>query len=101
MTSFHSSEARVAERNFTGGNNGRYMNPELDAVIDRYTVTIPHAERVQLMGQIVHILTDQLPVLPLFFDATPSLVSNRLKGVTPLSGDENGRQAWNAQDWDL
>jgi peptide/nickel transport system substrate-binding protein len=101
MTSFHSAEARVAERNFTGGNNGRYMNPELDTVVDRYTVTIPRAERVQLMGQIVRILTDQLPVLPLFFDATPSLVSNRLKGVTPLSGDENGRQAWNAQDWDL
>jgi peptide/nickel transport system substrate-binding protein len=99
LISFHSSEARLPERNFTGSNNGRYINADLDALVDRYTVTIPPAERLRVTGQIVHHLTDQLPVLPLFFDATPSLVHNRLKGITPLNGDEDARQAWNAQDW--
>jgi len=101
LTSFHSSEARLPERNFTGGNNGRYLNADLDTLVDKYTVTIPPAERLVVTGQIVHHLTDQLPVLPLFFDATPSLIHNRVKGVTPLSGDENGRQAWNAQEWSV
>src|SRR5581483_454007 len=43
---FHSNQARLAENNFVGENRSRYMNPDLDALIDRYLVTIPHAERV-------------------------------------------------------
>src|SRR5581483_1593802 len=101
MVGLHSSEARLPERNYTGSNNGRYINPDLDALIDQYTVTIPIASRYQISGQMVHLITDQLPVLPLFFDATPSLVGSRLKGVTTLNGDENARQAWNSQEWDV
>jgi ABC-type transport system substrate-binding protein len=82
MMAYHSSEARLRERNFTGNNNGRYMNPELDQLVDRFT--IPRAERMRLMAQIVDHVTDQLPVLPLFFDATPSLVHNRVRNVTPV-----------------
>jgi peptide/nickel transport system substrate-binding protein len=101
MVALPSAEARLPERNFVGSNNGRYMNPELDALIDRYLVTIPRGERLQITGQIVHHFSDQLPVLGLFFDATPALVHNRLQGVTPLTGSEDGRQAWNSYEWSV
>ncbi len=101
LVAFHSSEARLPERNFVGSNNGRYMNPELDALIDRFRVTIPRGERMQVARQIVAHLTDQLPVLPLFYDATPSLIANRLKGVTTLTGSEDGRQTWNVHEWEV
>ena len=99
MIALHSSEARLPERNFTGSNNGRYSNAELDTAIDRYLTTIPRAARNQAIGQAVHHFTDQLPVLGLFYDATPSLTHNRLQGVTPLTGSEDGRQAWNSYEW--
>lgn len=46
-------------------------------------------------------LTDNLPLLPMFFDATPTLVHNRLKNVQPLSGHEDARQAWSSYEWDV
>jgi peptide/nickel transport system substrate-binding protein len=101
LVAYHSQEARLPERNFTGNNNGRYMNPELDVLIDRFVATIPPRERMEIAAQIVRHITDQLPVLPLYFDATPSLVHNRLQNVTALSGSEDARQAWNSHEWDV
>jgi peptide/nickel transport system substrate-binding protein len=101
MVQIHSAEAPLPERNFLGGNNGRYLNPELDALIDRYLVTIPMAERMQVAGQVVHHQTDQVVMLGMFYDTTPSLVHNRLQGFTLLTGSDRGRQSWNGHLWDV
>jgi peptide/nickel transport system substrate-binding protein len=96
MVAFHSAQARTAERNYQGTNNGRYLNPELDNLIDRYQTTVPMSERMQFAGQIVRHMTEQLPVLPLFYDALPIFVSNRVQNVHPHSN-----LAWNVHEWDV
>lgn len=101
LVAYHSAEARLPERNFTGNNNGRYINADLDALVVRFVATMPRPERMAIAGQIVRHITDQLPVLPLFYDATPSLVRNRLHNVTPLTGSDDGRQSWNVHQWDV
>jgi len=101
LMAYHSAEARVPERNFTGNNNGRYMHPDLDALIDQFSLTMQPTERLRIAAQITRHVTEQLPVLPLFFDATPILIHNRLRGVTVLTGDEDARQAWNSYEWDV
>jgi peptide/nickel transport system substrate-binding protein len=101
LVRYHSNEARTAERNFTGNNNGRYMNPDLDRLIDRLNVTLAFNDRMVVASQIIQHLTDQLPVLSLFFDATPTLVHNRMRNVMPLSGHEDARVGWNSQEWDV
>jgi hypothetical protein len=53
------------------------------------------------MSQIVQHITDQLPVLSLFYDASPSLIHNRLKNVPLLNGHEDARQTWNPHEWDV
>jgi hypothetical protein len=70
-------------------------------LIDCFRVTIPRTKRMQIARGIIQHISEQLPVLPLFYDATPSLMHNRLKGVTPLTGSEDGRQTWNAHEWDV
>ena len=40
-----SSQARIAENNYTGRNYPRYMSPEFDALLDAYFRTLPVAER--------------------------------------------------------
>ncbi len=101
LVRYHSNEARTAERNFTGNNNGRYMNPELDRLIDRLNVSLEFTDRMVVASQIIQHVTDQLPVLSLFFDATPTLVHNRMRNITPLSGHEDARVGWNSQQWDV
>jgi peptide/nickel transport system substrate-binding protein len=99
LISYHTSEARLPERNFTGSNNGRYMSPELDALIDRYLVTVPWEERMQIAGQILHHITDQVVAMPLFYDMEVALVSHRVQNAVSLLQSGTG-QVWNGHEWD-
>jgi peptide/nickel transport system substrate-binding protein len=96
---YHSSQAPLPENNFTGTSKHRYMNPEMDGLIDRYFSTIPRAERVEVVGQIVHHMSAQLVPLPLFYDANPVLISDRVKNVTARKGGST--EVWNVEAWDL
>lgn len=93
MLRFHSREAPVTENNFVGDNKGRYINRDLDALIDQYFVTIPRADRMQLASRIVEHLTSQVVPLGLFYDAAPVVVGNRVSNVIPRM------VGWNAHEW--
>jgi peptide/nickel transport system substrate-binding protein len=99
LRNLHSSQARTAERGYTGSNNARYMNAEMDALIDRYLTTIPTRERNEVIGQIVQHMTDQVVWLTLFFDPEPSLIANRLVNVNAKPDDSS--QTWNSHLWDV
>jgi peptide/nickel transport system substrate-binding protein len=94
-----SQEVPVAENRYVGRNSIRYQNPDYDVLIERFERTIPRAERIRLLGDIVHHATDQLLLLTLFHEPEPVLVSNRLVNVGGKRGI--GIQAWNAHEWDL
>ena len=85
----------VADTRYRGGNVARHGTAELDALIKRYITTIPFAERSGILGDIMHTQTDQLTMLPVFFQGGAYVLgSNRLKNV-------QGGQVWNAHLWDL
>jgi peptide/nickel transport system substrate-binding protein len=93
LQNLHTREVPTPETRWVGANRGRYSSPELDALIDRYTTTIPRAERMAALTQIVRHVTDQLVMLNLYYtpDATP--IANRLRNVP--AGDP-----WNAHQWE-
>ena len=88
------SQTKLPEKNFNGINRGRYQNAEYDALMDRYLLTIPLAERMQVLGDILHHETDQLVYLRLIFDPEPTMVSNRLKNVPAATPS-------NIQTWEV
>jgi ABC-type transport system substrate-binding protein len=97
---YHSASAPMPENGFrVAGNNARYMNPEFDALIDRYVTTIPVDERMAVLGQIVHQQTDLVTVMGLFYQLRPTIVAAPLDGITP--GNQSGDNAWNAYAWSL
>ena len=92
---FTRSNIPVAENNFAGGNAARYGSAEWDDLIERYARTIPFGDRMSILGDLVRRQTDQLTMLPLFFQGGAFVLgSTRVKNV--LSG-----QVWNAGDWEL
>lgn len=93
LTNRVSAAAPVAETGYVGGNYSRYLNPEFDAMIERFFVTVERSPRMQILGEIIHHLTDRVLTLGLFFDGTPALVGRRITGVTPR------QQGWNAHTW--
>ncbi|HZT05743.1 MAG TPA: ABC transporter substrate-binding protein [Chloroflexota bacterium] len=99
LPNLRSSQARIPERNYTGLNVARYMDPDMDALIDRYVTTIPITDRVAVIAQIEHRITDEAIWMTLFFDTEPALISNRLVNVHARGEDSN--HAWNAYEWDV
>jgi peptide/nickel transport system substrate-binding protein len=94
----HSGAAPLPERDYrapnSNKNRGSYVNPEYDTLMDRYRVTIPMGERMQVMGQLIRLQTDLQLVMGLFYSADAIVMSNRLIGVPPAS-------TWNVQSWDV
>src|SRR5205823_2556825 len=80
---YHSTSTPLPENRYTvTGNNPRYRNAELDSLIDRYVTTIPRPERLRLLAQIVHHLSDQIPSMGLFYVVDSTIFSKRLAGMT-------------------
>jgi len=90
----HSYDARLSENGYRGLNYSRYQNPELDGLLDRYLATIPRTPRMDALRQVVHFMTDQLNIMTLYYNASPTMVSNRLQNV-------GADPSWNAQEWML
>lgn len=97
---YHSASTPLPENRFTvTGNNPRYRNAELDGLIERFVTTIPRADRMQLLGGIVHHLTDQIPSMGLFYVVDSTIYSKKLQGMTRRT--ERATNAWNAHEWKL
>ncbi|MPZ14209.1 MAG: hypothetical protein GEU73_07250 [Chloroflexi bacterium] len=94
----HSNSIPTPENRFRGNNRARYANPELDALIDRFFATIPPQERVELMGQIAHIVTDQVTQIVAYHTVHVALINNRVQNVTPRTGLA---QTWDSHLWDI
>lgn len=91
------AQTPLPENGFRGNNRTRYMNPEFDALLERYFSTIPIAERAQLFGDIIHHMTDVALVMGMFYDVEPTAISKRLLNVTV--GDH--RETWTVINWDV
>jgi peptide/nickel transport system substrate-binding protein len=93
-----SSAAPLPERSYRAPNKSRnrgaYVNPEYDALMDRYLTTVPMQERMQVLGQIIHQQTDLQLVMGLYYSADAIMMAKRLQNVPPASG-------WNAYQWDV
>lgn len=90
----HSREIPTPETRFVGDNRPRYASPQLDSLIDRYYLTIPRPERVQVLGGIIRHITDQVVLMSFFYTVGPVMVSNRLRNVTSVP-------TWNPHQWDV
>jgi peptide/nickel transport system substrate-binding protein len=99
LVTHHSREIPLSENNYVGRSKHRYRSAEFDGLIDRYFATIPMPERMDVLAQLMHHITDQLVIMGIFYNVAPSLIGNRLVNVTP--GGERATQAWNAHLWDV
>ena len=96
VTRFHSKQALMPETRFVGTNYPRYMNPEFDALIERYSLTIPFDERMQVLRQLARQLHDEAIVQALFYDPDITVTNARLQNVGAWSSS-----VWNITGWDV
>jgi len=99
----HSANVRLPENSFQVGgseNVSRYMNPELDGLIDAYFRTIPLADRIAVMGRILRHVAEQLPVMGIYYNPAPDAFGNRLLNIG-IARAFGSVPSWNAHEWDV
>lgn len=96
---FHSAQIPTPARGYVGSNDSHYANSEMDALIDRYLVTIPRRERMDVVRQILRLAADDLPIMNVHFTVRPVLIHNRIVNVGAAA--PRSTNGWNAEQWDV
>jgi peptide/nickel transport system substrate-binding protein len=100
LRNFGTANTPLPENSFrVRGNTSRYMNPEFDTMVDSYFITIPPRERLGVVQQIVHHLTDQLVQISILYVTEPTMIANRLVNVA--GAVQGSTETWNIHAWDL
>jgi peptide/nickel transport system substrate-binding protein len=94
MMNLLSSAAPVRENQFVGANYSRYRSADLDALINRFVVTVRPDDRALVVQQIIRLATEQAVLIGLFGNATPMLIADRVHGAAA------GRPGWDIHLWD-
>ena len=96
-STLHSSMVPTAENNWSGQNYTGYRNPEMDGLLDRIEVELDRGKRRALWAELQAVYARGLPVLPLYFRATPYVFPKWLKGVRP-TGHQYPTTLW-IEEW--
>ena len=96
----HSAKSRLPENDYVGSNYPRYMSPEYDGLVGRYLVTIPKAERQQILGQMIRHIADQVVAMGVFYETTALAMGSRLQNVAHGQAATTS-EAWNVAEWDV
>jgi peptide/nickel transport system substrate-binding protein len=79
---FHSSEKPP------GRNRGRYVNPNLDRILEQGLKESNKTKRMEIYQKVQKIINDDLAIIPLWYDEQVAIVHRRVNNYQPhLGGD--------------
>jgi peptide/nickel transport system substrate-binding protein len=90
----HSTLIPTAANNWTGSNRGGYVNPRVDALLDRLVGTIDPAQRVQLHRELLQEQMGDVALMPLYWRVAQSMVRGDVRNATRPDTS-------NSHEWDL
>jgi peptide/nickel transport system substrate-binding protein len=92
----------TAEKRWIGNNEARWDDPAKEAVLTELNQTLDPRRKDDLVVEFARLFADQLPHLPLKYQAEVQSVRKGIVNLYPRSelGGENTR-TWNAEQWDL
>lgn len=98
----HSTNTPSADNHFVGANRGHYASPELDGLLDRLWASADEAERQAAERQIARHVSEELPIIGLFFYPAMAMVRRSVLNTRPPQTVARvGRlsMGWNAHEW--
>lgn len=95
---FHSKEIPSKANGYRGQNTPRWVNKDVDALLDKIDVTFESDERVKLVEKLLFHYTNEVPVIPLYYRSDISITPKNLNGYS-LTGHQysaaNHVEKWN------
>jgi peptide/nickel transport system substrate-binding protein len=98
---FHSKSLPTADNKWLGQDQSGWKNPRKDQIIDALDSTLDENERNNLVVEWMKLFADELPMLPIKFNAEVTSWRNSIKNVPVRleTGGENFR-TWNVHLWE-
>lgn len=92
----------TADKRWVGNNEARWDDPAKEAVLTEMNQTLDPRRKDDLIVQFARLFSEQLPHLPLKYQAEVQSVRKGIVNLHPRAelGGENTR-TWNAEQWDL
>jgi peptide/nickel transport system substrate-binding protein len=100
-TQLHSANIPKAEDRYSGQNMGGWNNPRADEIIDRLEEILQQPGARLLKAELMRLLSQDLPWLPIYYFSEHVTVRSNVKGVQPrqAAGVRNAT-VWNIQTWE-
>jgi len=83
-----------------GRNYGGYSNPAYDTLYDRFTTTLEPTARDGLVADIMKLLADEVPLIPIYYYGTAVVAKKGLSGPGMITALQTA-SAWNIETWEL
>jgi peptide/nickel transport system substrate-binding protein len=100
IAQFISKEVRSEANNWSGLNQGGYVNPDIDRLYAQYVLEFDVGKRNELSADFHKFVADQALRQPWYYGSASVAFKNELSGPVPLPPALSA-QAWNIQEWDL
>jgi peptide/nickel transport system substrate-binding protein len=86
-----------SENRFTGNNIGSWRNADYERLQSTFTNTLARAERNAQMVQMARVISDEVPMIPLYYNVGAVAYVPELQNV--IAGDRIGAY-WNVFQWE-
>jgi peptide/nickel transport system substrate-binding protein len=98
LLNYASSKTPGPENRWTGSNYGAWINADYDRLASTFATALDRGQRSQLVVQMTKTLSEQLPILPLYYNLDVVAHTAALKGVKVVP---DGSIGFNVQDWEM
>ncbi len=96
----HSHNLRTPE-NPRGANQFGYSNPEVDRLLDEWGRTPERPKQIEIEAQVIHFLSEELPILPINYRIEAITAVKELKNVLSRTAAPASTNTWNVETWTL
>jgi peptide/nickel transport system substrate-binding protein len=96
---WHSSRVAAPENNWVGSNRQGWASAEFDRLYDAWTTTLDHAQASRHLIGAMKVLSDEIALLPLYYNFQVVAHSVALKGPQPITPDST--RYGNIHEWEF
>jgi len=97
IANMRASEIPAADNRWRGSNRGGWNSPAFERLADAYETTLDRAASNQLAVQMMRVMSEELPAIPLYYNLGAQAHASELRG--PLLSASTAGAVWNIQEW--
>jgi peptide/nickel transport system substrate-binding protein len=98
-TTLYSKLVPSPKNGFSGQNYTDYNNPKMDAALDKLDLEFNANKRKEIAATILHLYTDDVPVIPLYYRSKVAVNPKTLMGFKMVS--HQYAETNNVEDWEI